>query len=85
MKSVMRYSRQGSNIVSVIHQPLNCLTSLPFWVSWFDGSVHVGSGSRVGQTEFMSVGNSNNIQIHFMAISTGFGSVGEWTFYKLLP
>ena len=69
----------------MVHQPLNCLTSRVFWVSWFHSLIHVGTGSKIGLDEFMSVANVNNTQIHFIAISTGFGSTGEWTFYKTKP
>ena len=83
--SAMRYERQGFDVITVTHQPLDCSTSLPFWVSWFDSQVHVGSGFKIGQNEFMSIPNAYNTQINFIAISTGFGSTGEWTFYKLKP
>ena len=73
---------QAAPVASKDHQPLQCDTSLPFWISWFPDSIQVGTGMTIGNAEFMSTVNSQNININYVGISTGWGATGTWYFYR---
>ena len=63
------------------HKLLHCNMIRDFWISWGDGSLHVGTGLVLGQGEFLTNNDSEHIPINYLAVSTGVGASGLWIFY----
>ena len=70
---------------SVIHSEntpdvLDCLESRTFWISWENGQIDVREESLAGNS-LLSWTDTNPLEVHMMALSSGSGSEGaEWTY-----
>ena len=84
---VRTFKQRRRNIVARAHhpdhRPLDCHNPKPFWISWADGVFQVGSGLTVGTGRFLSYNSQSTPIVRSVAVSTGFGSTGTWTFGKL--
>lgn len=83
-KSVIRTAR-GSAEVATFHGNLHDGRFFkPFWVSWSDEYIRVGTGNVVGANQIMkapkSSDNALREPIRFMHVTTGWGSNGIWRF-----
>ena len=82
-KSVMRTVRHQRHPVSRAHNtPLDCHNPKPFWISWSGGEFRVGSGLTVGTGSFLSYNSHSTWTVRAVAVSTGFGATGSWSFGK---
>lgn len=82
-------SSNALNYIRSISQGLQVIIAAPvlnetvhksFWVSWSDSFLRVGTGSIVGQFEFMKISLlSNVLLINYLFISTS-GTPGYWTY-----
>ena len=81
-KSVIRDRKQGTNYALTHNMGLNSTSLRPFWVSFQNGWVKVGTGTEVGENQFMSWEDPTPAKIKFISVSTGFGSSGRWEFSK---
>lgn len=61
-------------------QTVNCKTYLPFWIGWENGIIRVGTGNVVGNGQFMMWNDAGPHDVNYVAVSTGFGSNGDWKF-----
>lgn len=79
-KSVIRSSRAGKEVASVNGKFHDGKNAKPFWISWSDEFIRVGTGNSAGFNEFMKAPKTSNpnMQIQFMHFSTGWGSNGVW-------
>lgn len=57
---------------------LNCSEFRPFWVSWTNSNITVGTGRNVTSGMFMSAQTSNPWRIGAVSISTGYGYDGRY-------
>ena len=70
---------------SVIHSEntpdvLDCLESRTFWISWENGQIDVREESLAGNS-LLSWTDTNPLEVHMMALSSGPGSEGaEWIY-----
>lgn len=80
-KSVIRKEKQGYAWAQK-HQRnlLSCTNAQPFWVSWNNGHIKVGTGQQVNSNTFMEWTDPNPYLVKFAAVSAGFGSDADWTF-----
>ena len=59
---------------------LSCLESRTFWISWDNGQIDVGVGDVSGR-RLLSWVDSEPMEVHSMALSSGPGSDGaEWVY-----
>jgi len=49
-----------------------------FWLKWGDSNLQVGRGTEVGIDVIMEYGHNSKLDVQWLAISTGWGSTGEW-------
>ena len=86
-KSVMRTirSQQRDRVARAhIFTPLDCHNPKPFWISWSGGVFEVGSGLTVGRGRFLSYNSHSTPTVRAVAVSTGWGATGTWSFGKSL-
>ena len=50
----------------------------PFWCSWTDGQIKLGTGSIVGLNTFLSASSAQ--PVNYVGVATAFGSDGVWAF-----
>ncbi|XP_071084712.1 uncharacterized protein [Haliotis cracherodii] len=79
-QSVIRTGMQHTNRVTVRHTPLSATQFRDFWISWENGVISVGAGTEVGVGRFMSWRDPSPHAVRFIAVSTGWGSTGQWQF-----
>ena len=83
--SVMRTVKQQKPPVARAHNtPLDCHNPKPFWISWSGGEFRVGSGLTVGTGRFLSYNTHSTPTVRAVAVSTGWGATGTWSFGKSL-
>ena len=58
---------------------LSCNEARPFWISWSDTHVRVGSGGQVGGNELVEQ-DFQNFSIHSLTFSTSIEVNGTWEF-----
>lgn len=83
-QSVIRDCKQCAHMAEVRHpsHPVSCTEARPFWISWSNNYIRVGTGNSVGLQQFMSWDDPSPHPVNYIAVSTGFGSTGDWTFVK---
>ncbi|XP_045191095.1 uncharacterized protein LOC123547911 [Mercenaria mercenaria] len=83
-ESVIRDCKQCAHMDEVHHKshPLSCSQPHPFWVSWDNNYIRVGKGNTVGEQQFMVWNDTDPHPVNYVAVSTGFGSTGDWTFFR---
>ena len=76
----MNYITTFLTQVSVLSSDiLNASESRYFWISWLSSNIEVGKGNIVGHDQIMSWQDpSYSCQVSKTAVSTGWGSTGEW-------
>ena len=62
---------------------LNCNELKEFWVSWLNGRLSTGYGGIPLIREIIAFEDTTPTAVNYMAISTGFNSIGEWIFYGI--
>ena len=60
--------------------PLSCSESRPFWLSWQDGYIRLGTGLTVGEGQMLAWQDRGPHPVEFLGISTGWGATGVWSF-----
>ena len=60
--------------------PVSCTDARPFWISWANHDIRVGTGNDVGESQFMSWNDTDPHAVNFVAVATGFGASGNWSF-----
>ncbi|KAJ8320807.1 hypothetical protein KUTeg_002394 [Tegillarca granosa] len=78
-KSVIRKVKQGQPMAQKFAKFLSCTNAKPFWVSWNNGHIKVGTGKDVDRNTFMVWTDPNPYQVNFVAVTSGFGSDADWT------
>ena len=81
--AIRTIKQQLPGVAQVWSEPLDCNVSKPFWISWANGEIQVGSGRIVGSDMFMSYVSNSAAVVNYIAVATGFGSSGIWRFGKL--
>ena len=78
---MIRQTSQGANFaVESTPSLLSASEDRPFWACAKDGPVQAGRGSTIGEDVFIEWQDDSNIyNPSFVAVSTGWGSTGEWT------
>ena len=76
--------QQNPPVATVNNKPLDCHNSKPFWVSWAGGIFQIGTGLTVGTGTFLTYNSQSTPTIRAVAVSTGWGVTGTWTFGKSL-
>ncbi len=79
-RTVIRKCHQCNPIATVFHNPLDENYYLPFWISWGDDIIRIGSGNTVGDNEFLQWKDPDPHPINHVGISTGWGARGIWIF-----
>ena len=59
---------------------LSCLYPRAFWLNWFNSTITVGEGARVGDRELLRYSNTSLYPISVIAMSTGWEADGDWEF-----
>ena len=80
--SVLRNKIQGTNLVEYKAVLLDANQFKPFWVSWEDSQIKVGTGNDVGQNTFMEANIAQ--AINHVGISGWPGAPGEWAIEQLV-
>lgn len=83
-ESVIRDCKQCQHMDEVRHKshPLSCSQQHPFWISWSNNYIRVGMGYIVGEQQFMSWNDTDPHSVNYVAIATGWGATGDWTFFR---
>lgn len=79
-KSVIRDRRQRKPKVEHNGNMLNCNVYRQFWISWQGQRLKVGQGNELYKKTFMELNMRFNYDVRYVAITTGFGSEGNWIF-----
>ena len=82
-QSVIRGCKQCHHMHTAANQnyPLDCSQYRPFWVSWTDNVIKVGTGHDVSINRFLFWNvTSSPHAVNYLAVATGFGSTGTWKF-----
>ena len=72
--------RCGSGKLFSIHQGRVLESGGPFWVSWTPTSCTVGQGGVVGKDVLMSATRPDSLLVKELAVATGRGAKGPWSF-----
>ena len=79
--TVIRETSQGTNFGTVRTQDiLSPIEFRDFWASAAGGVIRIGQGTHIGAhllTEW--VDNSEVLDVRYVAVSTGWGSQGQWS------
>ncbi len=62
---------------------LSCTDFGQFWVTWANGRIALGYGDIEGILEIAAFEDDDPHSVSYLAISTGWGSEGEWEFFTL--
>ena len=82
-QSLIRNCIQCNHMDTAANQnyPLDCSQYRPFWVSWTDNVIKVGTGHDVSINRFLFWNvTSSPHAVNYLAVATGFGSTGTWKF-----
>ncbi|KAL4231839.1 hypothetical protein ACF0H5_009415 [Mactra antiquata] len=81
-QSVIRDCKQCQHKDEVHHQshPLDCNQAHQFWISWTNNYIRVGLGNIIGEQQFMAWNDTDPHPVNYIAIATGFGASGAWSF-----
>ena len=78
-KSVIRSFHQQSPAETEVEEAgLDGNDFKPYWITWSNGDISVGTGSVIGQDQFMTATIQQDIK--YVGISTGWGASGVWVF-----
>lgn len=84
-KSVIRTAQQQIPAARTVSggQFVHCQLYKQFWISWTYSTIKIGKGMSRNNLMFITLSKRNGLNpINNIAIYTGFGSTGEWVFYK---
>ena len=79
-RSVIRRCDQCLPKSNFVHSPLNASEFKPFWISWTNGDIRVGTGTELFAKEFLRWRDNDPEEIRHIGVSTGWGSNGTWVF-----
>ena len=77
-KSVIRACHQNCEKTHKSGGVLSKNSYRPFWISWFNSQIIVGTGTTVGQNQLMSANIAQTVS--YVGVATAWGSTGEWAF-----
>lgn len=82
-QSFIRDGQQGPALATTYHAEslLDCKEFRPFWVSWDEGNIRVGTGLIVDVNDFISYANTTLTGVKHVAIATGREAIGKWMIY----
>lgn len=80
----IRKGRMGAVVASTaaatgIVKPADCKRNRPYWISWKDGKITVGTGNEVGKDTVLSYSLESSFAAKFVAVTT-MGDPGYWRF-----
>ena len=81
-QSVIRDCKQCAHMDTARNRPVDCTHYRPFWVSWRDNIIKVGTGHDVGKNRFLIWKDNSPHGVNYVAVATGFGATGKWKFEK---
>ncbi|XP_063416192.1 uncharacterized protein LOC134697835 [Mytilus trossulus] len=58
---------------------LNCNVYLPFWISWADGDIKLGTGILVDENVLVSFMNPHHFEVRSIGVFTSHYKLGIWT------
>ncbi|VDI24038.1 Hypothetical predicted protein [Mytilus galloprovincialis] len=64
---------------SITRDILNCTVYLPFWISWADGDIKLGTGILVDQNVLVSLMNPHHFEMRSIGVLTSHYKLGKWT------
>lgn len=81
-RSVIRDCKQCAHMDTTYNMahPIDCNKYLPFWISWANNIIRVGTGSIVGKSQFMMWNDTAPHDVNYVAVATAWGSPGHWQF-----
>ena len=50
----------------------------PFWVSWDQGTIHVGTGDEVNVGQFLTFTDPSPTQVHYIGVGSCCGDSVDW-------
>ena len=59
---------------------LSCNYPRAFWLNWFNSTITLGEGARVGEKELLRYSNTSLYPISVIGLSTGWEADGDWEF-----
>ena len=62
---------------------LNCDAYLPFWITWWQGSVAVGYGEVAGIGQIVVYDDPAPAAVSYLSFLTGWGATGDWEFFNV--
>ncbi|CAG2184807.1 unnamed protein product [Mytilus edulis] len=70
----------GSYIYNESNTPhiLNCTVYLPFWISWADGDIRLGTGILVDKNVLVSFMNPHHFEVRSIGVLTSHYKLGNW-------
>ena len=70
----------GSRIFSKFLTPniFNCTVYLPFWISWADGDIKLGTGIVVDENVLGYLTNAPQFEVKAIGVLTTYGMLGSW-------
>lgn len=83
-QSVIRDCKQCAHMDTAAHQdhPVSCTAFRSFWISWTNNIIKVGTGHDIGKNRFLIWNDTSPHDVNYVAVSTGFGSSGQWKFVR---
>ncbi|XP_071123882.1 uncharacterized protein [Mytilus edulis] len=59
----------------------DCTVYLPFWISWAEGEIKLGTGIVVGKNVLGYLTNSPHFEVKAIGVLTDYGRLGNWRIY----
>lgn len=59
---------------------LDCVRKKPFWISWADGQIQVGTGKSVGTNRIMDWNTNLTLHVDVISVSSYYMSIATWLF-----
>ncbi|CAG2205170.1 unnamed protein product [Mytilus edulis] len=59
----------------------DCTVYLPFWISWAEGEIKLGTGIVVGENVLGYLTNSPHFEVKAIGVLTDYGRLGNWRIY----
>ncbi|VDI06407.1 Hypothetical predicted protein [Mytilus galloprovincialis] len=56
----------------------NCTVYIPFWISWADGEIKLGTGVVVGEHVLGNLTNTDQFEVRSIGVFTDGGKTGNW-------
>ncbi|XP_076112030.1 uncharacterized protein LOC143080186 [Mytilus galloprovincialis] len=78
LKSIIRYSKEGLPLAMHRGPVLKPTVYRTFYIKWNNGQIRVEDGSKATIMEWTDT--SSSFEIRNIGISTGWGSIGNWSF-----